>query len=421
MPRTKRKPSPAKITRPRGFYLKRNVWYARIYKPHPITHVWGMHPESTGHTEGELEQAIAYVERRNQQLKAPALLHRSDDPSKVTMNELFDDLLAAQRHEPTRQDYEWSLKANLRPYFGQMLAVQLTVEHCRSYRAFRRTQKRNEKPISHVTINRELSKVSRAFKLAIQVGKLQNMPPGGCDYWKKPETQNTRRVRLPDRYYEFFRDKIHSALRCAFVLAYNIGRRKADILSIKWDQIHFDEKCIYFEVTKTDPVKCPFIGDMESTLLEQKQLRDQHAPNQGFVSFWFDTRSDKDGQPVKRFDAYWNHAVDALKVKMTANGEQPIELHFHDLRRSAHYQMRKGGIDSGTRRAIMGHKTDSMDRRYTMIDDEAIDDARAKMEAYHRAKGLPNQTDELRALRAQVTALKKALSGKKAVRARRRA
>ena len=52
-------------------------------------------------------------------------------------------------------------------------------------------------------------------KIAMQLGKVSSMPPGGCDFWKKPEQQNTRRVRLPDRYYEFFRDALHPALKCA--------------------------------------------------------------------------------------------------------------------------------------------------------------------------------------------------------------
>lgn len=406
MPRTKRKT--AKIARPKGFYLKRGVWYARIYKPHAVTHHWGLYPESTGHPETELDKAIAYVESRNKQLRPAALLKRSEDPSKITMDELFDALLAAQKHEPTRQDYEWSLKANLRPYFGKMLAAGVTVEHCRAYRAFRRTQTRNRKPIAHTTINRELSKISRAFKLAIEVGKLQSMPPGGCDFWKKPETQNTRRVRLPDRYYEFFRDAIHPALKCAFVLGYHIGRRKADILNIQWSQVHFDEKCIYFEVTKTGPVKCPFMGEMEKVLRQQKQLRDVHSPANPNVCFWFDLRSNKDGEPIKRFDTNWKHAAEALKKKMTADKVEPTDLHFHDLRRSAHYQMRKAGIDPHTRRAIMGHKTGSMDDRYTMVDDEALADARSKMSAYHQAKGLPNPADELMALRARIAQLESA-------------
>lgn len=51
---------------------------------------------------------------------------------------------------------------------------------------------------------------------------------------------------------------------------------------------------------------------------------------------------------------------------MKADGLEPLHLHFHDLRRSAHYQMRKAGIDGQTRRDIMGHESTSMDDRYTM-------------------------------------------------------
>jgi integrase len=66
----------------------------------------------------------------------------------------------------------------------------------------------------------------------------------------------------------------------------------------------------------------------------------------------------------------------------------PIPLHFHDLRHSAHYQMRKAGIDAQTRRDIMGHESTSMDDRYTMIDDEAREEARRKMDAFQRLRGL---------------------------------
>ncbi len=121
-----------------------------------------------------------------------------------------------------------------------------------------------------------------------------------------------------------------------------------------------------------------------------------HSPRNPFICFWYDLRTDKEGEPIKRFDTNWKHAVDALKEKMVADGVEPIDLHFHDLRRSAHHQMRKAGIDNLTRRSIMGHKTDSMDTRYGMVDDEALDDARAKMEAYalggYLARIAPRQT-----------------------------
>jgi integrase len=88
---------------------------------------------------------------------------------------------------------------------------------------------------------------------------------------------------------------------------------------------------------------------------------------------------------MQRFDAFWRQAVTALGEKMKADGLEPNKLHFHDLRRSAHFQMRKAGIDSQTRRDIMGHESTSMDDRYTMIDDEALDDARRKMKCSKRS------------------------------------
>jgi hypothetical protein len=57
--------------------------------------------------------------------------------------------------------------------------------------------------------------------------------------------------------------------------------------------------------------------------------------------------------------------------------------------------MRKAGIASKTRRAIMGHKTGAMDDRYTIIDDEALDDAVAKMNDYQKRQSMISPTAAL--------------------------
>ena len=58
---------------------------------------------------------------------------------------------------------------------------------------------------------------------------------------------------------------------------------------------------------------------------------------------------------------------------------------------------RHAGIDSKTGRAIMGHKTGSMDDRYTVIDDEAFEDAIDKMNAYQKRDGMISELKELAA------------------------
>src|SRR5450759_2807687 len=53
---------------------------------------------------------------------------------RITINELFDDLLASVAHEPTRKNYEWVLTSRLRSFFGAMLASELTVTPCQASR-----------------------------------------------------------------------------------------------------------------------------------------------------------------------------------------------------------------------------------------------------------------------------------------------
>lgn len=153
---------------------------------------------------------------------------------------------------------------------------------------------------------------------------------------------------------------------------------------------------------------------MESALRAQKVLCDASYPEFPYVNFWFDYRVDKNGEQVRRFDALWRQAVTALAKKMQEDGVEPIDLHFHDLRRSAHYQMHKAVVDGQTRRDIMGHESTSMDDRYTMIDDEAVEDARKKMEAFQLERGLLDNDprDRLTELRAELRRLETEISAK---------
>ena len=110
------------------------------------------------------------------------------------------------------------------------------------------------------------------------------------------------------------------------MVAYNIGRRSAELLRLTWDQVDFDEGCIYFEKTKFGPGKAPFFGEMEEYLRRQKELRDHQFPGCNFVFFWYDYRSDKNGEQIVRFDSSWKNAVAAPGEKMKKDGRDPIGL-----------------------------------------------------------------------------------------------
>src|SRR3984885_6384619 len=281
-------------------------------------------------------------------------------PDKVLITDLLDDVLKSDIKPSTRYVWEKVIEKNIRPFFGKIKAQRLTTDLMDKYR-----EKRKGEGRSDATANRELSILRTSFHNA-----RKRTPPKVLivPYFPIVAETNIRKGFLTDEQYDKLRDELPAELKGLFVTGYITGLRRGEITAIQWPQVDFEAGLITLGKgeTKNDEARpVPIIdGDMRDLLLAAKKERDEKWPS----SAWVFNRA---GEPIRDFRWSWDEAC------KRAGGP---DLKFHDLRRTPVRNMRWAGIPQVIRMKISGHKTDSMERRYNIVDGDDLNMARELMQ-----------------------------------------
>jgi len=273
-------------------------------------------------------------------------------PDKVLIGELLDDMIRSDLKESTRYVYGKVIEKNIRPSFGNVRAARLTTDMMEQYR-----KKRKAGGAQDSTVNRELSLLRSAF----YKGKKRTPPKvNQIPYFPLVTETNIRRGFLTDEQYEKLRDELPGELKPLFVTAFVTGMRKSEILNIRWPQVDFEAGFIILHTGETKNKEgraAPIIeGDMRDLLMAAKRDHDENWPK----CEWVFARG---GQRILDFRWAWQAACKRAGVP---------DLRLHDLRRTAVRNMRRAGIPQVVRMKISGHRTDSMERRYNIVDAEDL-------------------------------------------------
>ena len=105
-----------------------------------------------------------------------------------------------------------------------------------------------------------------------------------------------------------------------------------------------------------------------------------------------------DGSRIKDFRALWKNAC-------TVAGH-PGKL-FHDFRRSAVRTLERSGVPRSTAMAMVGHKTESIYRRYAIVDEQMHREAAAKLDTWNieqQAKAAAERKGQVRRFKKRQTA-----------------
>ena len=322
----------------------------------------------------------------------------SRESEKVTVKELVEDALLRNKNNgnKTVEDDESRWRNHLQPFFGRLRATQVSSDLIDRYIERRKSQKtRSGTPPENATINRELALLKSAFNHGTEQTppKLRFVP-----HFNMLAENNVRRGFLQDEsYLKLSRECAIEGVWLAglFETAYAFSWRNYELLGLRVSQLDFLARIIDLGETKN--------GDQRMLPMTEHlfQVLVRCASGKKPDDFVF---THDDGSQVKDFrGAWWSACIRAglghfecrecgeivsegRKCK-TCNSDKKakyVGLRFHDLRRTGVRNMSRKGVPEKVGMLISGHKTDSVYRRYNIVDMEVLKTATAKIEEHQR-------------------------------------
>jgi integrase len=274
------------------------------------------------------------------------------------------------------KDVQGKIRLHLFPFFGeQPKMTTITTAALREFIAARQ-----EAEMSNAEINRELAVIRRAFNLAIQAGRLLTKP-----FFPMLRERNTRtgflerdqidRICAALEATETADDGRKTAGELANVVrfAYATGWRTAsEVLPLEWRHVDWAGQCVRLDpgTTKNGEGRSfPFTADIEKVLKEQLAIHEALKKSGRVVPFVFH----RDGERIKYFRAAWENACKEAGC--------PNAL-VHDMRRSSVRTFERAGVPRSAAMSMVGHKTESIYRRYAIVDETMQREAAARLDAW---------------------------------------
>ena len=276
---------------------------------------------------------------------------------------LLDDYKANGRHSTRRAK---SATQNLRRFFADSRAIDSTEDRLNAYVVFRQEEK-----AANATINRELAALKRAFRLA---GKKVGMPPR----FRMLRENNARKGFFEPDQFNAVLQHLPEHLKPVFEVAYITGWRvSSELLTRKWQHVDLAANWLRLdpgESKNSEGRMFPLTPELRDVLSQQLEKTRQLEKATERVIPWVFHRN---GKPIKDYYGGWDEACRLAGL--------PDRI-AHDLRRTAVRNLERAGVPRSSSMKMTGHKTESVYRRYAIVDEAMLREAAEKLAAYHSGK-----------------------------------
>jgi len=265
----------------------------------------------------------------------------------------------------------------LQEVFGGWLAVNVTATAVGTY-----IDKRLKAGFSNGSINRELSTLRRAFRLAVKAKLLSADHVPAIDLLRE----------APPRAGFFEPDQFEAVLRYlrpeivpVAKFANETGWRLREIITLEWRQVDLIEGSVRLDpgTTKNREGRVVYLSPGLLAVLRAQETATRHVERKkGLIIPWVFHRR---GRRILRFLASWQTACRKAGV--------PGML-FHDLRRTAVRNMVRAGVPERVAMMVSGHKTRSVFERYNIVSEGDLREAARRVGNLHARNGQDHESHQ---------------------------
>jgi integrase len=292
----------------------------------------------------------------------------SRDVDRTTFEDLAEMLINDYRANGRKSlDRAEDSVHHLRERLTGVRACDITADRVTAYVAARLAD-----GAANATVNRELSALKRMLRLGEIAGKVTHRP-----ILSMLREHNTRTGFFEEPEFRAVVKHLPEDLRALFEVAYLTGWRvKSELLTRQWAHVDFRNGWIRLEPgeTKNDEGRMfPLTPMLRAVLERQRERTDAFQRSTGEI---YPAVFHREGRPIKSFRRAWLTAC--RRAGLT--GRIP-----HDFRRTAVRNLERAGVPRSTAMKMVGHKTETIYRRYAIADEGMLRAGGVKLEALHQA------------------------------------
>jgi integrase len=224
------------------------------------------------------------------------------------------------------------------------------------------------------TINYEMATLRRAFRLGLDAGRVTAQPKISM-----LRTNNIRKGFFEKEQFEAVLRHLPDHLKPVAHAAYLTGWRKEELLSRQWRHVDLNEGWLRLEPGETkngEGRDFPFTIELRELLWAQHEGIQELKRRSDRIVSWVFYRPD--GGRVGDSRKAWATACRLAGV--------PGRL-LHDFRRTAVRNLERAGVSRSAAMRMTGHRTESIYQRYAITDSTMLQEAAAKLDAFHLAQG----------------------------------